>query len=512
MRAPHHQRVLTNTLVLYVRQLVLLLINLYTLRVVLNALGIEDFGIYTVVAGIVALASFLPGALSSATQRYFSFALGRDDTTALTKIYSVNLLIYLGFAALALVLLESAGLWFVEASLNVPAARVASAQALYHIAIFTFIATLLAAPFMAIIIAHEEMTLYAYVSLYDAAAKLVVALVISVTPGDKLTTYGLGLFLAAVSSTLLYWGVCRRRYPACTFHWATLERATVVEVLAFTGWTLFGQLTTVARNQAVTILLNQAFNPGVAAARAIATTIAGQVAVFSGNFNLSLYPPLIKHYAAGQTAAMFRLLFLGSKLTFFLMWVFALPLYLEMDTILRLWLVTPPADARVFSQLALIEAVILAISLPLATAARAPGQLRRYELTLGAIQLAILPAAWLCLALGYPAASVFVVGIVANGLMFFVRLVIVSGLIGLEVRDFLVQVGRPVLTVAVLSAVPAGLVKAALPASLGATAAVVLGCLLTSSLLMYYLGFEAATRQQLGAGLRAKLARRGGRR
>lgn len=502
------KRVLKNTLILYVRQIFLILINLYTLRLVLNALGVDGYGIYTVVAGIVALASFLPGAMSSATQRYFSFALGRKDQAALTKIFSVNLLIYVGICLLALAILESAGLWFVHEALNIPTDKADAARLLYQISIFTFISSLLASPFMAIIIAHEEMELYAYVSLYEATAKLSAAITITFAPWEKLTAYGMALFIASATTTLIYLIVCKKRYPACTFKRSTLDRTTFKEILSFTGWTLFGQLTTVARNQAVTILLNQAFNPAVAAARAIATTVAGQVTVFSSNFNTSLYPPIIKHYSAGQKEEMFSVIIWGSKLTFFLMWVFALPLYLEMETVLRIWLVTPPPESVYFSQLALIEAVIMTISLPLATAARAPGQMRMYELTLGTIQLLILAASWALLSMGQPAESVFLVAIAANVLMFFIRLIIVSALTGLGVSLFLRKVVWPVLLVAIGSSVPAAIVKATLPSNLLSAGFVVLLSMLTSTTLMFYLGFDVVTRRRLKEQIKVKIARR----
>ena len=503
-----NKRVLKNTLILYVRQFFLILINIYTLRLVLNALGVEGYGIYTVVSGIVALASFLPGAMSSATQRYFSFALGQKDQAALTKIFSVNLLIYVGIGLLALAILESAGLWFVNESLNIPSESADAAKVLYQISIFTFISSLLASPFMAIIIAHEEMELYAYVSLYEAVAKLAAAITITFAPWEKLTSYGSALFIASATTTLIYLIVCKKRYPACTFKRSTLDRTTFKEILSFTSWTLFGQLTTVARNQAVTILLNQAFNPAVAAARAIAMTVAAQVAVFSTNLNTSLYPPIIKHYSAGQKEEMFSVIIWGSKLTFILMWIFALPLYLEMETVLRLWLVTPPPEAVFFTQLALIEAVIMAISLPLATAARAPGQMRMYELTLGTIQLLILVASWALLTIGQPAASVFLVAIAANILMFFIRLRIVSSLTGLGVSLFLRRVGWPVLLVAISSSAPVSIVKAMLPSNLLSAGFVVLLSMLTSATLMFYLGFDVVTRRQLKEQIKAKITRR----
>lgn len=491
---------------LYARQVFIILINLYALRIVLNELGVEGYGIYTVVAGIVALASFLPGAMSAATQRYFSFALGQKDQGALTKIFSINLLIYVGISLLALALLESAGLWFVNEALNIPTNKAYVAKLLYQISIFTFVSSLFASPFVAIIIAHEEMELFAYVSLYEAIAKLAAAMSITYAPWEKLSTYGVALFMASVTTTLIYILVCKKRYRACVFRRSSLDWATFKEILSFTGWALLGQLTTVARNQAVTIMLNQAFNPAVAAARAIAMVVSGQIAVFSSNFNTSLYPPIIKHYSTGHKEEMFCVVIWGSKLTFFLTWVFTLPLYLEMETVLRLWLVTPPPEAVYFSRLALIEAVIMAVSLPLATAARAPGQMRMYELTLGTVQLLILIASWALLSMGQPAASVFLVAIAANVLMFFIRLIIVSILTGLGVLIFLKKVALPVILVAFGSSLLVASVKFALPSNLLGIGLTFLLSILTSAALMFCFGLDLITRRQLIEKIKAKIA------
>lgn len=490
-------RVLKNTLVLYIRQIFLTLINLYSLRVVLNMLGVDGYGIYTVVSGIVALASFLPGSMSSATQRYFSFALGRNDQAAITRIFSINLIIYIGVCVLALALLESVGLWFVQVSLNIPSDKVDVAKLLYQISIFTFVSSLLASPFIAIIIAHEDMDIYAYVSLYEAIAKLIAAITIAYAPWEKLSSYGAALLIVSMTTTLLYIILSRKRYQACIFVRDSLDLATFKEILSFTSWTLFGQLTNVARNQAITILLNQMFNPTVAAARAIATSVASQVAVFSGNFNTSLYPPIIKHYSANQKEEMFSVLIWGSKLTFFLMWVFALPLYLEMETVLRLWLVTPPAEAIYFSQLALVEALIMAISLPLATAARAPGKMRLYELTLGSIQMTILLASWILLSLGYPAESVFFAAIAANVLMFFTRILLIKMLVNFSISNYIIQSVLPASYVAICSGFVSIIFDVSMPPGLLGSAATIIFSLMAAIIFMYIFGMDKKQKKMI---------------
>ena len=502
-----NKKILQNTLTLYARQLFITFVNLYTLRVVLNTLGIEDYGIYTVIGGIVALTSFLPGTMSSATQRFFSFAIGQNDHEALKKIFSVNLIIYIGIAVLSVAILESAGFWFVHESLRLPAERLDAAQTLYQLSIFTFIFSLLASPFVAIIIAHEDMALYAYVSLFETVAKLLIAITLGYSPWDKLTFYGLLLLLASVVTTIIYITVCKAKYAECQFGTLHFDRKLLKEILGFTGWTLFGQLSTVARNQAVTILLNQAFNPAVAAARAIALTVAGQVNVFASNFNTSLYPPIIKHYSSNQKEEMFSLLFWGSKLSFFLMWTFALPLYLEMETVLTLWLGTVPSEAIMFTKLALIETLIVSFAMPLATAARAPGKMRFYELTLGTMQLLIFVGAWLCLDLGYAASSVFIIAIIVNLLMFVVRLLIVHHLIGLHLLAFSKKVLIPIGLVVAVSAIPCLVMRAQLPPSLMNSAMVIVVSISLSTVSMYYIGLDALTRQKVKHAIQARMAR-----
>lgn len=500
-----NKKIFKNTLYLYSRQIVLILINLYSLRIVLNALGVENFGIYTVISGVVALASFLPSAMSSATQRFFSFELGKGDNEKISKIFSVNLIIYALIGVVALVILEGVGVLFVNAYLNISSDMSHDATLLYQISIFTFMAGLLSSPYLAMIIAHEDMEIFSLVSIYEAVAKLAVAFYITYLTSNKLVSYGAGLLIVSVTTYLTYLIVCKRRYHYCHFNLSFLDLSVFKEILSFTGWTLFGQFTTVARNQAVTILLNQAFNPAVAAARAISFGVANQVTFFSVNFNTSLYPPIIKYYAANQKDQMFDLLVWGSKLTFFLCWLLFLPLFIEMDTILTLWLIIPPQDSVYFSQLALIESVIMAISLPLTTAARAPGQMGGYELTLGSIQLFILIASWGLLSVGYPAESVFIVAIAANVLMFFVRLNIVGGLIDIDVNLFLQKVVGPMMLVALSSVIPAVIVKSALPSNLFASGFLVLFCIFTSTVMMLYLGFDASTRQRLLARIRMRL-------
>jgi O-antigen/teichoic acid export membrane protein len=503
------KKIFKNTLMLYFRQILLILVSLYSLRVVLNTLGVEEFGIYSVVAGIVTLCAFLSGSMASATQRFFSFALGKKDENLLKATFSVNLVIYAGIGIFALVLLEGAGLWFVNNYLNIPLDRTESAIILYHYGVISFIFSVITAPFIAIIIAHEDMHLFALVSIFEALMKLAAVFMLMYLPWDKLELYGFLLLVVSIITAFIYASICMVKYSECQFRKLYWDKLLLKEIFSFTSWTLLGQLSTVARIQAVTILLNQFFNPSVAAARAIAITISSKVNIFSNNFNTGLYPSIIKSYAAKDEKELFSLLFNGSKLTFFLMWVFVLPLLIEMDTVLTLWLNILPEQAVIFAKLALIESLILSIGLPTATAARATGKMKSYELTLGFMQLSIFVICYVFLTLGYPAYSVFIVAIVVSILMFFVRLIIVSRLIGFSKIGFLQKVCIPMLLVVCISLIPSIVANYFLPDTLIYSFVNVALCILTSSFAMYYIGLDRLWREKILNFMINKIKRKG---
>ncbi|WP_320167932.1 oligosaccharide flippase family protein [Mangrovibacterium marinum] len=501
----NNKRIAKNTLMLYTRQILILLVSLYTVRVVLDVLGVEDYGIYNVIGGIVMLFSFLSGTMASATQRFFSFALGKNDIETLKKIFSVNLIIYITIAITAVVFLESIGMWYVKEQLKIPAERYDAVIILFHFSIFTFIGTMLAAPFMAIIIAHEDMQIYAYVSIVEVLLKLGVVFSLMYVSFDKLVLYGILLMVVSVINLLLYIAICLKKYQECQFRKFYWDKILLHEIVGFTGWSLFGSFTSILRTQAVTILLNQVFTPVVVAARAISTQISNQVNIFSANFNVGIYPPIIKSYSANKMENMFSLIFNGAKITFFLMWVFALPLFIEMDTILQLWLKALPEGTVLFSRLALIEVLINSISMPITTAARAPGKVRTYELTLGCLQISIFFIDWIILKLGNAAYSVFIVAIIVNLVMFFIRLKIVNKLIGLPLLPFFKNVVIPVLLVIFTSTAISFAIFSILPQGIFYSGISIILSMASSSICMYYIGLNKIWREKVKEMIQEKI-------
>lgn len=444
------KKIAKNTLMLYFRHILIMLVSLYTVRVVLNTLGVEDYGIYNVVGGVVALFSFFNSTMASASQRFFSFAIGENDPILLEKTFAVNWVIYGVIAIIAFILLETIGLWFLNTKLIIPLNRYNAALWIYHLSVLSFLASILSTPFMAMIIAHEDMNIYAYVSIVEALLKLIIVYILTLISYDKLIIYGILIFASTFLTTTIYATISKKRYKECKIQ-LTWNPKIFKEIFSFTGWSLFGSISVVLRNQAITILLNQMFNPAIVATRTIASQVSNTVNVFSNNFNTGLYPPIIKSYASGNKKQMFNLVFHGSKITYFLMFLFTLPLFIEMPFIMEFWLNNPPKDIIIFTRLALIDSLITSVSLPLMTTVRATGKVKIYELTLGSILILSFFSSWYILYMGMPAYSVMIIAIIATFLMFLTRLLILKRLISFPTKKYIKKVIFPLVLMSSIS-------------------------------------------------------------
>lgn len=444
------KRIAKNTLMLYFRQILIMLVSLYTVRVVLEVLGVEDYGIYNVVAGIVTMFSFLSSAMATASQRYFSFDLGKNDQQQLKKTFGVTLSIYLLLILIVVVLAETIGLWFIHTKLVVPPDRVIAARWIYQFSILSLALTIYTAPYMALIIAHENMNVYAYISIIEVILKLGVVFIIPFFKIDTLIIYGFLLMLTVFINTSLYRIVCKIKYPESKVQ-LQFDRKLSREILSYTGWNVFGASVGIFKFQAVNILLNQFFSPIVITARSIASQVNSAVVSFAQNFSTAVRPQIIKSYAQEKFSEMNNLVFQSSKLTFYLMFIFVLPLYLEMPFVLKLWLKEIPEYAILFTQLALIDALIDSISFPIMTAAQATGKIKLYQAIVGGILLLNLPISFVFLLKGFSPQIVFYVAISLTFIAFISRLLIIKKLIYFSVRDFLRHVFIPLLICSFIS-------------------------------------------------------------
>ena len=446
------KRIAKNTLMLYFRQILILLVSLYTVRVVLNVLGAEDYGIYNVVAGVVTMFNFLGHSMASASQRYFSYDLGKGNFEHLKITFSVTFQIYLILAIIIVIIAETIGLWFVNNKLVIPGERMNAANWIFQAAIFSFLVTLITTPYMAVIIAHENMNVYAYASIIEAFLKLLIVFILKIFKYDKLIVYGILLSFVSLVNTSVYRFYCHKKYPESKLTFIR-DFKYLKEILDYSGWNLFGSVSTVVKKQVLNILLNQFYGPVISATRTIASQVNTAVSSFANNFSTALRPQIIKTYAKGDKDVTFKLVYRGCKLTFFLMYIFTLPLVIEMDIVLRIWLKTPPEQVVIFTRLALIEALILSISYPIMSLSHASGKIKLYQGVVGGILLMNLPISWIVLSFGCPAYSVMIVTVILEVIAFVLRLIIIKKITGMSISAYFLNTIIPCMFVSIISMV-----------------------------------------------------------
>ena len=384
----NNKRIAKNAMMMYIRMLLTMAVTLYTSRVVLNALGVNDYGIYNVVGGVVTMFSFLKGTLTSGTQRFLTFELGRKDFNRLQKTFSATLVIHFFLAILILILAETIGLWFLDYKMNIPPDRMYAAQWCYQFSI-------------ACIIAHERMNIYAYVSIIDVVLKLLIVYLLVVINTDKLILYSLLVFLVNLVVIGIYILYCRKKYPECAFI-IVRDKALYKPILVFSGWNMMSMFGYLLSSQGVNILLNIFFYPAINAARAIAYQINSALTSFVNNFQIAVTPQVVKLYADDQQESMKNLLYKNSKYGFSLLWLLSLPVLLEINKILVLWLKEVPSETMIMARLVIIQSLFYTFNRPFDIAIEAVGRMKEVNLFTGPMQIMVLPVSYLLLKIGLP--------------------------------------------------------------------------------------------------------------
>lgn len=444
------KRIAKNTIMLYFRQILIMLVSLYTVRVVLNVLGVEDYGIYNVVAGVVTMFSFLASTMATASQRYFSYDLGKDDMEHLKLTFSVTYQIY-GILILLIVLLtESLGLWFVNSKLVIPPERMFAANCIYQFAIISFCFTLITTPYMACIIAHENMNVYAYVSIIEVSLKLGIVFLLKILPFDNLITYGLLLLIVSIINTTIYRVYCRMKFPECKFK-ALKDSKLKKEMIAYSGWNLFGCISSMIKTQGISSLLNIFFGPILNASQGIANSVRNAVNTFATNFSTAVWPQIVKSYAKNEYEETHGFVIFGCKITYFLNLFFIVPLSNCIPFVLNLWLGEIPDFSVVFIRLLLIEALIEAISLPMASANQATGKIALYQFFIGLSLIFNVPLSFILLKMFNRAEIVYIVGISCQTLVVIVRFVFLARIPSFKFTRYLTKLFIPVIIVTVAS-------------------------------------------------------------
>ena len=455
-------RIAKNTIFLYFRMILLMLVSLYTSRVVLATLGIDDYGIYNVVGGFIGMFAFLNGAMSGCTQRFITIALGKGDEQNLKKVFSTCVITHGMIALIVFILAETVGLWFVLEKLVIPEDRMIAAMVVYQCSIVSTMVMIMSFPYNADIIAHEKMSAFAYISIFEAFANLGIVCVLNIVKFDKLVFYAILLMLVKVLVILVYRIYCKRHFFESKFRWL-FDKVLLKEMLAFTSWNLFGGMAGTLMGQGINVLLNLFFGPAVNAARGVAVQVQSSVQLFATNFQMALNPQMMKSYAAGELHTMHTLLFRSAKFTFMLLLCLMLPLTLEINTILGLWLKEVPEFTNIFVCLMLCISMVDAVSNPFMTASAATGRVKIYQSVVGGILLMIVPLAYIPLKLGAEPYTVFIVHLTIAIIAFITRIFIVQKLIDLSIKEYLINAILPCIKVASPSILISLAVKFALP-------------------------------------------------
>lgn len=498
------KRIAKNTLMLYVRMLFGMLVSLYTSRVVLQALGVEDYGIYNVVGGVVAMFSLLSGSLSAAVSRFLTFELGRKDLERLKKVFSSALCVHALLALVVFILSETIGLWFLNYKMNIPAERMIAANWVFQFSLFSFLLGLFSVPYNASIISHERMGIFAFVGIGDTILQLCIVLLIAYggINADKLILYSGLLVLKGLLFQLFYFYYCRKSFEECRFR-LVLDKPLLKDMTGFAGWNFIGASSAILRDQGGNILLNLFYGPALNAARGIANQVNSAIGAFVGNFMVALNPQITKSYAAAEYDYTFSLIFKGARFSFYLLLWLALPVLLNTQYILSIWLNVVPEHAVFFVQLVLIFSMCEAISNPLVTVMLATGKIRNYQIIVGGLQMMNFPLSYLFLKIGFLPEVVVMIAIVLSLVCLVARLIMLRGMIQLPVSRFLHNVCGKIFLVTVFSVSIPLLVRWKLPVNLYGLIISCFVCLIWTAAILFIFGCSVSERRFLKDRLHA---------
>jgi O-antigen/teichoic acid export membrane protein len=445
----NNKRIAKSTLMLYFRMILTMAVSLYTSRVILNTLGVVDYGIYNVVGGFVLMLGFLNSAMSSGTQRFLAFEIGKGDSAGFGRVFLMSINIH-GLIGLAVLLVaETLGLWFVNNHLVIPAERLNAANWVFQFAVFSFIVTVLSVPYNAAIIAHERMSVFAWFSILEVSLKLAIVFLLDLTDFDKLKVYSVLMFAVALIIRFIYGLYCQKYIEQTKFKFFW-NHALFKTLLSYAGWNLWGNVAVVLAIQGTNILLNLFFGPVVNAAKAVSDQVRGAVNGFVVNFQMAVNPQIVKSYAKHDVVYMHALVTQSAKVSFFLMLLLTMPVLFRTEYLLGVWLVEVPENAPIFIQLTLVMLLIDSISGSLMTASQATGKIRIYQSVVGGFLLLNVPLSYLSLKVGYGPNAVLVVGIAIAFFAFFLRLLIICPLINLSIISFLKQIVQRMLPTTVV--------------------------------------------------------------
>lgn len=490
------KRIAKNTAVLYMRMLFLMLIGLYTSRVILDSLGVEDYGIYNVVGGFVGMFEILSVSMSSACSRFLNVELVKNDRERLSRVFSLTVTIMISISVIVFIVCEIAGIWYVRDVLVVDESRRRVAGWVFQFSLLSFCSKLVTVPYNSAIIAHERMNVFAFISIYEGIAKLAISFLVVIASMDKLIFYSMMICLLQMSVRWMYRIYCRRHYNECQYHFV-YDKQLVKQLLSFVGWTFAGNSSTVLSTHGTNVMINSFFGPAMNTANGIAQQVQNTLNHFSNNFMMSLRPQIFQNYASGHYDYLRSLVQKGALYSYYMMLFVSLPLLMCTDFVMDIWLKDVPANAVRFVQLSLVLNIIRVISNPLITAQRATGNVRNFEIVTGLIKILILPICFILFKYGIVAEAFLIVTIVCEIGCLIVRMNMVSRSIQLSMEDFCVEVIWKIICVTLVSVIVPLVLKISMPVSITSELCVMFASAVFSAAAIVLVGLDRDERQFL---------------
>ena len=505
MSETSNKTIAKNTAFLYVRMLLILVVTLYVSRVILDTLGVTDYGIYNVVGGVVTMMTFLNGGLSASTSRFLTYELGTGNRSRLKDVFSASLNLHICVALLVFILGETVGLWFFYEKLVIPDDRMDAAFWVYQFSIVTTMVSFIQVPYNATLISHENMSIYAYISVYEALAKLAIAYFIVLSPIDRLVFYGLLLMLNAIAIQTLYWYYASRRYDECMFR-LTKDMGLYKTLLGYSGWDVIGNLAIVSQGQGINILLNMFFGPLVNTAQAIAVQLQSAVVMFINNVLAATRPQVIKSFAEQNYDRMFNLTFYAAKFSYMLMLCMVLPICFEIDFILSIWLGdNVPEETALFSILVLIIYQMETYHLASLMSYHAIGKIKVGNIIGGSMMIFALPLAYIFLKLGFPPYSVFIAIFIMNFLQMFFGWYIIHHYVAFSYLKLAKDVYLPTIVITLISVAIPYLISTHMEEGWVRLIVLTISTEVVMMLLICFVGLKKNERERLLAVIKSRL-------
>ena len=500
------KRIAKNTLFLYLRMGLLMFISLFTSRVLLDKLGVEDFGVYNVIGGMAAMFTFFSSSLANATQRFLNIELGQNNIAKAKQIFQQHFTLYLAIIIAVIIIAEPIGIWLIYNKLVIPADRLIAAVLVFQFTLLSLAATFVGIVFNSEIVSHEDMKIYSYIGIIEGVAKLLICYIISVSDHNRLIFYGLLLLLVNLGIQGSYIRYCIKKYEECKIR-LIWNVKLLKETTGIVGWNFIGTLVWMINDNCINLLLNMFFGPVVNAARAISYQINGALLNFTNNFFLSVRPQLMKSYAKGDLSYMNMLLFNSSRYSLYLLYVLAVPIIFCIDQILALWLKTVPEYTNIFSVLIICYSFICVVHAPLWDVALASGQIKRYQIVGSCIFLLVFPISYVFLKLGYPPTTVMYVMIGVRICFYIASVIIVQAIANYSLWNYFSKIFTPVVLAVVPSLVLHFIIKYYIPVSLVWMFIYIFFSILLNIVIIYIIGLNKSERAYILNIVRKKISR-----